>query len=339
MNPNQIGEFGLIERWSRRLEVRPDVLLGIGDDAAILAAVSQPVVTCDALVEGVHFRLDWTTARALGRKAMAVNVSDVAAMGAQPVAAFVSIAVPTSLDVKFLDELYAGFDMAAREWQFTLAGGDTTRSPQGLLLSITMVGAVPEGRLPLRRSSAKNGDVILTTGTLGDAAGGLELLKTASTSDDKNHRYLLARHLAPTPRLREIESVMSSDLDLHLHAAIDLSDGLAGDAAHIARASGLAIEIEVSRLPISEPCRAVATNLGVPLEDWALYGGEDYELLLCVAPEGVTKVAQQITSATQTPVTAIGSCQATSRRVKPGSVVLCHPHGRRENARSGWTHF
>ncbi|MDF2439557.1 MAG: thiamine-monophosphate kinase, partial [Abditibacteriota bacterium] len=151
MQPTELGDFGLIKRWARQLESRSDVVLGIGDDAAILTAIEQPVVTCDALVEGVHFRLDWTTPRALGRKAMAVNVSDIAAMGAHPVAAFVSIAVPAGLDVAFLDHLYEGFDAAAREWKFTLAGGDTTRSLNGLFLSITIVGSVPRAIAPLRR--------------------------------------------------------------------------------------------------------------------------------------------------------------------------------------------
>lgn len=338
MHPKQLGEFGLIERWARRLESRPEVLLGIGDDAAILSAIEQPVVTCDALVEGTHFRLDWTTPRALGRKAMAVNVSDVAAMGARPVAAFVSLAIPPGLDVEFLDELYAGFDSAARQWKFTVAGGDTTRSKSGLFLSITLIGAVPPERAPLRRDGAQSGDVVLVTGTLGDAAAGLHLLQQPSQfSDEEAHQQLLDRHFDPTPRLAEMEAMLASDFLSAIHAAVDVSDGVAGDAAHIARRSNLDIELDVSSLPISDVCRTLATRLSLRAEDWALGGGEDYELLLCVAPQAAPHIARHITQVSGTAVTAIGNCGAASSEM--GRVFLRHSDGRREVAGSGWAHF
>ena len=337
MQLNHLGEFGLIERWNQQIESRPEVLLGIGDDAAILAALQQPVVTCDALVEGVHFRLDWTTPRALGNKAMAVNVSDIAAMGAQPIAAFITIALPAHLNVEFLDELYAGFNEAARDWNFTIAGGDTTRSPRDLFFSITMIGAVPENRAPLRRSGAKHGDAVLVTGTVGDAAAGLAILNTPPTVSHDDHAFLLERHFSPTPRLREIESVLGGILSSHIHAAIDLSDGIAGDATHIAKQSELAIDIEPARLPVSDACRRLAAEWNRPCEQWTLYGGEDFELLLCVAPEFAEEITNQIELTTGTAVTQIGHCHDTE--AERGQVFLVHEDGRRQKVGAGWTHF
>jgi len=332
-NLDQLGEFGLIHRLNERLAVRPGVRLGIGDDAALLDSLQAPVVTCDCLVEGVHFRRDWTSPRALGRKAIAVNVSDIAAMGASPVAAFITLALSEQDDVPFIEELYRGLEEAAAEYGLTIAGGDTSRSLSGLMLSVTVIGEAPAS--PVLRSGARPGDLVVVTGSLGDSAGGLALLQaevaeTAVLPIDARD-YLLKRHHEPTARLRE----MAAFTPEVIAAGMDLSDGIAGDAAHIAQRSGVTIEIDVASLPITSQCREAANVLGRDAIAWALTGGEDYELLWCVAPENVEVVVRTVMQATGTSVTVVGRCIEKTN----APVILVSPDGRRTVAAGAFTHF
>ena len=327
----QLGEFGTIARLQKSLAVRDGLRVGIGDDAAVLDALSCPIVTCDCLVEDVHFRRDWISPRQLGRKALVVNVSDIAAMKARPVAAFVTLVLSARDDLPFIEELYAGLEEVAREYDFSVAGGDTSRSNGGLMLSITLVG---ESQLPVLRSGAQDGDILLVTGTLGDSAAGLAILQNPEAArdlDKETRDFLVARHLEPTPRLREISSV-ENDV---VHAALDLSDGLAGDARHIAKASNVDLYIETAQIPLSAQCIVAAQISEHRVLDWALGGGEDYELLLCVAPHDVATVAQNIVSATGTQVTPIGRCAASNDEPR---VYFHNADGTAENARA-WTHF
>ena len=288
MNVSQRGEFGLIAHLSQGLQTRRGVRAGIGDDAAVLEALAHPIVTADALVENVHFRRDWTSARALGLKAMAVNLSDLAAMGARPVAAFVTLAVPSDCQSAWIEELYAGMESQAAQYDFTIAGGDTTAAPL-VFTSVTLVGELMEEArgLPVLRSGARAGDALCVTGELGDSAAGLALLQNPGVAlDDATRAFLLKRHLEPTPRLNLMRALLKSERAA-IRAALDISDGLIGDARHIARASKVDIEIDADKLPISEACRAAARALNVSPLDWALAGGEDYELCLCIAPASV----------------------------------------------------
>ena len=328
---SQLGEFGLIARLHRSLGQREGVRVGIGDDAAVLAALATPVITCDCLVEGVHFRRDWMTPRQIGRKAMSVNLSDIAAMKARPVAAFVTLALSERDDLGFVEELYAGLEEIARAFDFTIAGGDTSRSGGGLMLSVTLVG---DCVAPVLRSGARAGDVVLATGTLGDAAAGLALLQAPEVTQDVDadaRQFLLDRHLDPTARWREMTALP----DGVVQAALDLSDGLAGDARHIARQSRLDVEIDTALLPISAQCHHAAQQLQHRVLDWALGGGEDYELLLCVAPQNAQFVIEAIGDATGTRVTQIGRCVASMSEPR---VVLRDANGVVETPQS-WTHF
>ena len=330
MNLSSLGEFGLIARLDAKLARRGGVRLAIGDDAAWLEALASPVVTCDALVEDVHFRLDWTTPRALGRKAIAVNVSDIAAMGGLPVAAFVSLALPPGRDVEFVEELYAGLEDAAAEYGLTIAGGDTVKSPASLMLSVAVIGNAPQ---PVLRSGATPGDVLLVTGTLGDSAAGLVLLMNPQWAiDDATRAFLRTRHLEPAARLREMQAALA--VPGAVRAGLDLSDGLAGDAAHVANRSGVTLEIETECLPISLACRALTNAAGRDALDFALSGGEDYEMLLCVAPEKSEEIVVAVQNATGTPVTAIG--RVIEREAAP---VMLVKDGVRKAAPGGFTHF
>lgn len=337
MNLSEIGEFGLIAHLQKGLETRVGVQIGIGDDAAVLESLQRPVVTMDALVEGVHFRRDWTTARALGRKAMAVNVSDLAASGAHPVAAFVSLALGAGETVEWIEELYAGFEDAAREWGFTVAGGDMTRSRGDLMISIALVGEVLNpARGPILRSGAQNGDILVVSGTLGDAAAGLALLQAPDIAvSDTTRQKMLLRHHEPTPRLQLMSVLLEIDADA-VHGALDLSDGLVGDAVHLARRSGVSPQIETEWLPISPECREVATTLNADALDWALAGGEDYELLLALSPEKVERLSLEAEKRCGVPLTIIGKCRAQD---EAGPQVRILENGVMRPSERAWTHF
>ena len=279
------GEFGAIARFAARLERRAGVRVGIGDDCAVLESLRAPVVSTDALVEGVHFRRDWTGPFDLGRKTLAVSVSDLAACGARPVAAFLAVCAPPRLEMSWLDAFYEGLESLAREFEFSVAGGDTTRAQQ-LVLSATLVGELlPEaGGQPVLRSGAKVGDIVCVTGDLGASAAGLALLKCGQAPTTPAHSEVLRRHFDPSPRLTTMRALLEANRAA-LHAGMDISDGLVGDAAHIAARSGERLLLDAHLLPIADATRAVADELGADPREWALGGGEDYELLLCVAPD------------------------------------------------------
>lgn len=346
----QAGEFGAIARWAGLLSPGAGVRLGIGDDGALLGALQAPIVSCDALVEGVHFKLGWASPRDLGWKTLAVSLSDLAAMGARPAAAFLSLAAPPSLEMSWLDEFFAGLNDCSRAFSCPLAGGDTTRSPGPLFLSLCAVGELLAplqvlGR-PLRRDGARVGDAVIVTGTLGDSRAGLRLLQEQeqtpelSPSPSTSERFVLERHLRPTPRLLEIARVVEQAPGA-ISAALDLSDGLAGDAVHIARASGVTpgvtsgvtLRIEIDSLPISQALSEVSAARGWDASLEASRGGEDYELLLCVRPQQAAQV-QALIEACGTRATIIGQVE----ELGPEPVVL-RRGGLQVVGEEAWAHF
>ena len=331
----QAGEFGAISRWAGLLSTGSGVRLGIGDDGALLESLSAPVVSCDALVEGVHFRLDWTSPRDLGWKTLAVSLSDLAAMGACPSAAFLSLAAPARLELLWLDEFFAGLDECARRFGCPLAGGDTTRSPGPLFLSGCAVGQLQVLERPLRRDGAQVGDLLLVTGNLGDSGAGLRLLQEDTQREDADTRFLLERHFRPTPRLFEIARVLQQAPQA-VTAALDLSDGLAGDAAHIARASKVNLRIEMDALPTSQSLRQVSARRGWDAGEQALRGGEDYELLLCVRPEQAEEVRVLIESC-GTRATIIGRVEEAETGA--AAVEVRRGDGSKVKDAGSWTHF
>jgi len=321
----ELGEFGAIERFAARVQLREGVRVGIGDDCAVLESLSAPVVSCDALVEGVHFRRDWTTPFDLGRKTLAVSVSDLASSGARPVAAFISLCAPPDLELAWLDDFYDGMESLAAQFNFSVAGGDTTRANQ-LVLSATLIGEMlPEAaNRPLLRDGARLGDVICVTGDLGASAAGLALLLTSANISTDAHRAALRRHFDPTPRLETMRAILRANRGA-VHAAMDISDGLVGDAKHIAARSNVRLRIDAERVPIADSTRQIARELGQNALGWALTGGEDYELLLCVAP----KSFDELQSATDGALTAIGEVVEGAA----GMDVVGEVTG------TGWTHF
>jgi thiamine-monophosphate kinase len=287
-----LGEFGLISRITAAVGPAKGVITGIGDDAAVtaLSPGMQLLTSTDMLLEDVHFRLAWHDPYRLGRKSLAVSISDIAAMGAIPRWALLSLALPRECSLDLIDEFTRGFLAMADEQGVALIGGDTCASKSGLVISVTIMAEQVPG-LIARRSGARPGDDIWVTGTLGDAALGLKLLEEDSDplagSLNEVEPYLLSRLLDPRPRTEAGRLLAESGL---VSAMIDLSDGLLADFGHIAELSGVGGTLQIGHLPTSLAFRTAAARLAEFPHQLALCGGEDYELAFTAAPENRKKI-------------------------------------------------
>jgi thiamine-monophosphate kinase len=318
-----LGEFDLIDRYFRDAAARrDDVLLGVGDDGALLRpkAGFDLVMVTDTLVEGTHFKSS-ASPRSIGHRALAVNLSDLAAMGATPAWGLLALTLPAT-DEPWIKEFAAGFLELARQHDLALVGGDTTRGP--LSVTVQLVGYVPQGR-GLRRSGAQVGDVVLMSGTLGDAAAGLH---------DSND-YLRQRFDYPTPRIALGESL----LDV-ASAAMDVSDGLLADLAKLTAASGVGATLSIDSLPLSNELVAVKGLDGA--RRLALTGGDDYELLFTMPQarwaEWQKGLADQSAAYQPVAITPIGHIEAHDglRMTLAGKPV---DRAALDIERSGWDHF
>ena len=263
------------DRPARRTRLR----LSIGDDAAAFQVRRghHLLVSTDALVEGIHFDLSYFRPEQLGWKALAVNLSDIAAMGGRPLFFTTSIALPKNTDPRFVQRFYQGVTRLARQFRVELAGGDTCASPQGIFIDVTVLGEVKPSDM-VTRSGARPGDLIYVSGELGGSAIGLELLKQSSRKR-RSWASLVERHLRPVPRCRLGRYLARQGLAT---ALIDLSDGLSTDLHHLCSASHVGAVIEAQEIPVVRLSPSVAACLeGHPL-DYAINGGEDYELLFTV---------------------------------------------------------
>ncbi len=334
MHVSELGEFGLIDRLSRRLaRYSDDVLVGVGDDVAVVRITDARylLATCDVQVEGVHFLLNLSTPHQIGRKVAAVNLSDIAAMGGIPRHFLISLLLPKDTDVAFVDGLYDGLAEACQLYQVDIIGGNIARA-EHIAIDISLLGDVAPDRLILR-SGAKPGDQVVVTGQLGDSAAGLRLLVDSSLSLPNEQREALVRsHLLPIPRLKE--AAVIADLRTAT-AMIDLSDGLSSDIGHICEQSGVGVRLWENRLPISKSAQEVAAQTQTPAWQLALAGGEDYELCLTVAANAVESLMQQVTQITGTPMSVVGEIllieQGRQLMLSNGQEVTLEP--------SGWEHF
>ncbi len=300
--PHPIEEFALIRALAHRFaRTTPRVVKGIGDDAAVAAAV-KPLwwhITTDLLAEGVHFDLASASPESVGYRAAMANLSDIAAMGAVPRYLLIALAVPRGFEQEQIFNLYEGLMKACRRYHVALIGGDTSASRNGLFVSITLLGTSNTGRALFRRG-AHVGDHIYVTGTLGDSLAGLRLLteektvrparRTSSRLPVRDRNLLVHRHLHPTARVREGHWLNNARLAT---SAIDLSDGLSGDLRHICEESRVGAEIDLTRIPISPACRTFAESRRLPPIQLALAGGEDYELLFTAPPTQQAAIERQ----------------------------------------------
>jgi thiamine-monophosphate kinase len=304
-----MGEFELLAKFRERLpEDGPRVRLGSGDDAAITEPGGATATSVDALVEGVHFRRDEASLSTVGRKALATALSDLAAMGAAAGEAYVVLGAPPDLGEDDFLTLLDGLLELAAETGTTLAGGDLTAAP-ALTLAVTVVGHAATAEHLIGRGGAQPGDLLVLTGEIGGAAAGRLLLddpSLAASLPEGTAERLRRRQLDPTPRLRSGSALAHAGA----RAMIDLSDGLAGDAGHIARAGDVAIRIDAGTLPLGKGVAEIALAAGREPLELAASGGEDYELLAALPPDRLRDASTGIGDAAETTLTPIGEVAA-----------------------------
>jgi thiamine-monophosphate kinase len=316
-----LGEFPLIERLKKIVDIeRPDIVVGIDDDAAVLASHGDELLlaTVDSHIENVHFLPYLGTPRQLGRRALVVNLSDIAGMGGQPQFALVSLALPAETEVEWLEEFYRGMRTEADRFNVAIVGGNVTRSPAGVRADITVLGRVHRDNLMLR-SGAQPGDKVLVVDRVGEAFAGLHLvfdprLPVAPAVREK----LITRYIEPDPRLPEAAVIARSGAAT---AMLDVSDGLAGDLGHICEQSSVGARIWADRLPISPEARRVAEAMNTPAWQFALEGGDDYGLCLTARADSAEQLCADVERETGTTVSIIGEIvpPAEGRRlVLPG---------------------
>ena len=325
MKVHELGEFGLIELIADIVgsTTGPDLVLGIGDDAAAWRAEGAVQLgTTDTLVEGVHFTLDTATWRELGWKALAINVSDIAAMGGRPLYALVSLGLPPETEVDSVSDFCRGMAEMAAEYEVAICGGNISSAPV-MMVNVTVIGEA-SGAV-LTRSAAMPGDRIAVTGYLGQAAAGLKMLRSGLAFDPETDAFLRKAHLRPCPRVAEGLILVQQGV----RAAIDLSDGLVSDLSHIAKASRVAARVWVRSLPVHPLVRGA---FGEEASGLAISGGEDYELLFTAKDAIIGGLKDHMPSQ----VTVIGEITGG----EPGQVTLCDERGEAIDwEQRGWEHF
>lgn len=322
MDLSEIGEFGLIDRLRAIVGEPAEGEVWIGDDTAVLRAPAGTILfTTDLLIEGVHFDLEFTGPEDLGYKSIAVNASDVAAMGGIPRRALVSLGIRRGIDLEWIEALYSGMRTCCQELDMAVVGGDLSRS-DSLVVSVALLGN-PAGRLFVQRSGARIGDVVCVTGTLGASAAGFALLRAGIESRPD----LVRAHLRPSARVRESEV-----LRRHLPTAmIDVSDGFAADLGHICDQSSVGVVINAGALPLADLSGLEVRKSALQL---ALSGGEDYELCFTIPSDRWEAASSAVTDATGTPVAKVGEVVEAKR----GKVLLLDTDERPLEA-PGWDHL
>jgi thiamine-monophosphate kinase len=304
-----MGEFELLARLRERLPPPgPRLRVGTGDDAAVSVPGGAVATSVDAIVDGVHFHRDRATLAQIGHKALATALSDLAAMGAEAGEAYVTLGVPPDLDEEGCLELLDGLLALASRTETSLAGGDVTRSGE-LFLATTVVGHAPAPDQLVTRSGARPGDALVLTGEIGAAAAGLlamEHAEAAAATPAATMDRLRARQLEPRPRLAAGRALAEAGAT----AMIDLSDGLGGDAAHLAEASGVRLAIDADAVPLAEGVAEIAAATGNGLWDLTLSGGEDYELLATLPVERLEEASEAVGEAEGIGLTRIGEVEA-----------------------------
>jgi thiamine-monophosphate kinase len=325
---SELSERELVARIQQQLPPAPNwVTVGIGDDAAVVEPERNrlEVLTVDAIVDTVHFDRRFTPPEAIGHRALAVNLSDLAAMGASPRLALLSLALPSDLPCAEFDAMIAGLAAVAREHRIAVIGGNLTRTPGPLTLDVTAIGSVKR-RSVLTRAGARPGDHVYVTGSVGGAAAGLQMLQAGNAPADNG---CVERYLRPVPRMRA-GSLLGRNRAAS--ACIDLSDGLADGVARIAESSGVGMIIDATALPIDGEARAWFDTHGDNATRSAIAGGDDYELLFTARPRLRGRLAG-VMRHSDVPMTRIGTC--TGDR----ALVLAFPDGHTEPVPSGFTHF
>jgi thiamine-monophosphate kinase len=321
-----LGEFVLIDRLARLVpSTGPGVILGMGDDTAVLRLSGDLLATCDTQIEGVHFTRDLCGPADIGWKALAVNLSDIAAMGGSPRYALISLALPPETEIDALDGIYAGLGQIASAYGVVVVGGNISRIAGPLVIDVTLLGEVQR---PLTRAGAKPGDGVWVTGEVGKAAAGLYLLQHPQGTIEGGDALVRA-YRRPSPR---VEAGRALAADKSVTAAIDTSDGTASDLLHLAGASRVGVRLDSARLPLPRGLAATARAAGRDPSAWALAGGEDYEVLFTAAPEFDPAT---LVRAAGVPITRIGEVLEEAA----GRWVADRGGNRTPLVSAGWDHF
>ncbi len=334
MKVSELGEFGLIELLTKVIEENQtsriiqsrEPFISIGDDAAAwYCNETTELITVDSIIQGVHFAMDITGWYELGWKALAVSLSDIAAMGGTPRYALVSLGLPENTEVNDVINLYMGMVELGNRFETSIIGGDTIKAPL-IVVSTTAFGSI-QGQIKqaLTRSTARSGDKIAVSGYLGGAAAGMEMLTRKAQFSEEDSNSLKKTFLKPLPRIIEGQILLQNGVK----AAIDISDGLISDLNHICRASKVGAQIEVELVPVNPVAKA---NFGEEALEMALSGGEDYELLFTASIDTIRKVEKEISC----PITVIGEITADNM----SKITLVDKQGNElKLARKGWQHF
>ena len=328
-----IGEDDLVRRIRDAAAIdRDGVVVGIGDDCAVLdvTPTTRLLAKTDLLIEDVHFRRRYAEAADIGWKALAVNLSDIASMGGRSRWALVALACPETTTADEIDALYEGLLALAREHGVAVVGGDTSSSPHGWFVNVSLLG---EATRPILRSTARPGDVVAVTGTLGRSAAGLAILSSERAPaglDPDTLAEMTAAHLRPRPRVAEGQWLGTAP---GVTAMMDLSDGIAIDLRRLCGASHVGATVRLEALPIAAGTHRVAAAAGGDARAWATSGGEDYELLVVAAPDAFEDIAAGLTKATGTPLTRVGAIERGS------AVRFIDSEGRDVHVASGFEHF
>jgi thiamine-monophosphate kinase len=331
MKVADLGEFGLIDLLAKmthdagvdRLESNQPII-GIGDDStAWRGDTSIQLATVDTMVQDVHFTLETITWKELGWKSIAINLSDIAAMGGTPQYALIALALPEDTPVAAVTEIYEGMIEIARQYKMAIVGGNISRAPE-ISMTVTVFGKILENII-LRRSTAKPGDIIAVTGYPGSAGGGREMLTKKLKFKPEAAKYLRDAFLRPIPLINEGQTLVRHGIT----TAIDVSDGLLADLRHICEASRVGARVDTSRLPIHEILRS---NFGEKAVELALAGGEDYELLFTGGAKDIQGVKEEIAC----PLTVIGEITTG----EAGQIDLVDARGKHlKTDKTGWLHF
>jgi len=328
-----LGEAGIINLIHGKVSpnLPPYIKKGIGDDCAVLETSGDRalLVTTDTLIEGIHFTARTLSPEALGWKALAVNISDIAAMGGKPHTAFLSIALKPDTKASFLESFMKGLKDLADKTGVVLAGGDTVESPSCAVITITLMGdSLPHG--VVYRSGARVGDDVWVTGTLGNAAAGLFLLLNEKASESPGYEPMVRAYQKPIPRLDMGKALGKSGI---AHAMIDISDGIAKDLGHICEQSNTGALLQATSIPMSDKLLKLAAEAEKRPLDWALHGGEDYELLFTASPADREKIESIAAKVSNTPATKIGTI------IPEAGVWLETEEGKEPLGPGGYVHF
>lgn len=333
----ELGEFGLIDKLAGNVRLyNSQTVMGIGDDAAVYdAGDEQILISTDMLIEGVHFDLSYMPLQHLGYKAVAVNVSDIAAMNGTPKQITVSLGLSNRFSVEAVEMIYEGVRAACEAYRVDLVGGDTTASRSGLVISVTAIGTAAKDKIVYRRG-AKENDILCVTGDLGAAYVGLQVLEREKQEFLGNpgmqpkldkYPYIVGRQLRPTARLDIVHEF--AQLDLVPTSMIDVSDGLASEIFHLCKNSGLGAAVFEEKIPIDKEAYETAAEFNLDPNTCALNGGEDYELLFTISQEDFEKIKNH------EDIHTIGYMQAAEK----GKAMVTRNGNTIELKAQGWTHF